>query len=112
MKIEAPTRAQRRDGGARDDHVLTKGIYLPPRTGAFLITPLEGDSHGMRTPLITVSITAVLIKISSEHEYMARMNSGTFSASIRHPSTGGLVINLVWHSPCRRWIASLHGADR
>ena len=76
MKIEAPTRAQRRDDGARDDHVLTKGIHLPPRTGAFLITPLEGDSHGTRTPLITVSIPAALIKISMEHEILARMNSG------------------------------------
>jgi hypothetical protein len=51
-------------------------MCLPPRTGAFLITPLEGDSHGTQALLITVSIPAAPIKISRAHEIMARMNNG------------------------------------
>ena len=71
-----PIREQRKDGGVRDGHTLRKGVCLPPRTDAFLITPLEGDSHETRALIITELIPAGLIGISWQSEIMARMNSG------------------------------------
>jgi hypothetical protein len=55
-------------------------MCLPPRTDAFLITPLDEDSHGMRALLLKVVIPAALKKIPREHEIIARMNSGALSS--------------------------------